>query len=134
MKSKQTKVGEVTHGAHSLTIRQRYSDLRTTEGKQLADIMTGLVEGLGGQGQAVADDIRQTLKNQKDANIFDILLQRNLIHSPGEEDPFHEEEKSTRDPDLMSQAEYEHWRSKGKGKQIPTAVGGTLPSGRKIKW
>ena len=47
MKSKQTKVGEVTHGAHSLTIRQRYSDLRTTEGKQFAGIMTGLVEDLG---------------------------------------------------------------------------------------
>lgn len=38
----------LTHGAHSRTIRQRYSDKRTREGKALAEIISGLINDLGG--------------------------------------------------------------------------------------
>jgi hypothetical protein len=38
----------VTHGAYSSTIRQRYSDRRTTEGARLAQIIDAIEEALGG--------------------------------------------------------------------------------------
>ena len=38
----------LTHGAYSATIRQRYSDLRTTEGRRLQVVIDGVVNDLGG--------------------------------------------------------------------------------------
>ena len=38
----------VTHGAYSSTIRQRYSDRRTTEGARLAQIIDAIEQELGG--------------------------------------------------------------------------------------
>lgn len=43
--------GRLTHGAESKTIRQRYSDLRTKEGRQLKEIIDGLVSDLGGPNE-----------------------------------------------------------------------------------
>ena len=37
-----------THGAYSVTVRQRYSDLRTNEGKALDQSIKNLIEDLGG--------------------------------------------------------------------------------------
>ena len=62
----------ISHGAHSGTIRQKYSDRRTTEGKQPADIMSGLVSDLGGQG-AITNAQRLTLANIRTKCI--VLLQ-----------------------------------------------------------
>jgi hypothetical protein len=39
------------HGAYSTTIRQRYSDLRTTEGKKLKAVIDSVLEDLGGAPQ-----------------------------------------------------------------------------------
>ena len=41
--------GHLTHGATSSTVRKRYSDLRTTQGKQLQAIIDGLIDDLGGK-------------------------------------------------------------------------------------
>jgi len=38
----------MTHGAYSRTIRQKYSDGRTSEGKKLQGILTALEDDLGG--------------------------------------------------------------------------------------
>jgi hypothetical protein len=38
----------VTHGAYSSTIRQKYSDRRTTEGARLHQVITAVEEALGG--------------------------------------------------------------------------------------
>ncbi len=43
--------GNLRHGAFSRVVRQKYSDRRSTEGKQLAKIMEGLVRDLGGEDQ-----------------------------------------------------------------------------------
>lgn len=40
------------HGFYSQQIRRRYSDLRTTEGRELAAIMRSMVEDLGGEPSA----------------------------------------------------------------------------------
>ena len=40
--------GKITHGANSLTIRQKYSDRRTSEGKAIQATMDGLITDLGG--------------------------------------------------------------------------------------
>jgi len=40
--------GRLSHGATSKTIRKRYSDRRTREGRALAEILDGLVDDLGG--------------------------------------------------------------------------------------
>lgn len=40
--------GHITHGAGSKTIRKRYSDLRTAEGRSLKTIMDSLIDQLGG--------------------------------------------------------------------------------------
>ncbi len=59
--------GNLKHGAHSGTIRKRYSDKRTTEGQQLATVMQRLVEDLGGASEISApqtlllDNIRSKL-------------------------------------------------------------------------
>jgi hypothetical protein len=37
-----------THGAYSVTIRQRYSDLRTSEGRKLRAVIDSIVDDLGG--------------------------------------------------------------------------------------
>ena len=37
-----------THGAYAVQVRQRYTDARTTEGRQLKSIMDSLVDDLGG--------------------------------------------------------------------------------------
>ena len=42
------------HGAHSSVVRHRYGDKRYREGKQLAEIMAGLIADLGGQGQVTS--------------------------------------------------------------------------------
>jgi hypothetical protein len=39
------------HGAHSRTVRQKYSDLRTTEGQKLKAVIDSLVSDLGGPAQ-----------------------------------------------------------------------------------
>ena len=55
------------HGAFSVQIRQRYSDKRTREGKQLAQIIKGLKEDLGGNGnipmaaQIILDSIKSKI-------------------------------------------------------------------------
>ena len=36
------------HGAYSDTVRQRYSDLRTTEGKKLKSVIDSIINDLGG--------------------------------------------------------------------------------------
>lgn len=38
----------VTHGAYSSTIRQKYSDRRTTEGQRLHQVITAIEDALGG--------------------------------------------------------------------------------------
>lgn len=59
--------GNLKHGAHSGTIRKRYSDKRTTEGRQLATVMQRLVQDLGGAPEISApqalllDNIRSKL-------------------------------------------------------------------------
>jgi len=39
------------HGVYSQTVRQRYSDLRTNEGKRLKTVMDSIVDDLGGAEQ-----------------------------------------------------------------------------------
>lgn len=60
MKWKTEHPGEshLTHGAWSQHIRERYSDRRTTEGRELALIMDGLIEDLGGKDQITAKEER----------------------------------------------------------------------------
>jgi hypothetical protein len=59
--------GALKHGAHSKHIRKRYSDKRTREGKQLANVMQGLVDDLGGSAELTSaqllliDNIRSKL-------------------------------------------------------------------------
>jgi hypothetical protein len=59
--------GNLRHGAYSGTIRQRYSDKRTRQGKQLAEIMKGLKEDLGCNGnipmgaQLILDSIKSKI-------------------------------------------------------------------------
>ena len=90
MKQKKIKPSNrLSHGAHSLTIRQRYSDLRTTEGRQLADIMNGLVDDLGGQG-ALTSVQTLTLENIRTKLIVLLQIgkyidrQESIITSDGE--------------------------------------------------
>ena len=45
----------ITHGAYSAQTRQRYSDERTTEGKQLRQTMDDLISDLGGHANLTAD-------------------------------------------------------------------------------
>lgn len=40
--------GSIQHGAYSSQVRRRYTDLRTTEGRQLKNAIDGIVEDLGG--------------------------------------------------------------------------------------
>jgi hypothetical protein len=47
-KTEEFKLQNVTHGAYSSTIRQRYSDKRTTEGKQLHAVISAITVDLGG--------------------------------------------------------------------------------------
>lgn len=44
----------IKHGAFSKVVRRRYSDRRTTEGKQLARIMQEITEDLGGEAALTA--------------------------------------------------------------------------------
>jgi len=59
--------GNLKHGAYSHAIRQRYGDKRYREGKQLARIMKGLREELGGNGnismaaQLILDSIKSKI-------------------------------------------------------------------------
>ncbi|MCG2778986.1 MAG: hypothetical protein L6406_25200 [Desulfobacterales bacterium] len=46
---KHPERGAVKHGAYSSTVRKRYTDMRTTEGKQLQAIIDGLIDDLGGK-------------------------------------------------------------------------------------
>jgi hypothetical protein len=62
----------VTHGAWCRQVRQRYSDLRTREGKQLHQIMSDLVADLGGPAELTAGQ-RLLLDNIKAKLI--VLLQ-----------------------------------------------------------
>jgi hypothetical protein len=63
-KKEHPEGGNLRHGAHSGTIRKKYSDKRTTEGKQLASIMKGLRDDFGGNGnipmaaQIILDSIK----------------------------------------------------------------------------
>lgn len=59
--------GAVKHGAYSRHVRQRYNDKRTTEGRNLASVMRGRIEDLGGQANLTSaqrlllDNIRSKL-------------------------------------------------------------------------
>ena len=59
--------GNLKHGAHSGMVRRRYGDKRYREGKQLASIMKGLREDLGGNGniptaaQIILDSIKSKI-------------------------------------------------------------------------
>jgi hypothetical protein len=44
--------GALRHGFYSQQVRQRYSDLRTTEGRELKAIMRSMVDDLGGEPSA----------------------------------------------------------------------------------
>lgn len=44
--------GALRHGFYSRQVRQRYSDARTTEGRELAALMRAMVEDLGGKPSA----------------------------------------------------------------------------------
>ena len=46
--------GRVSHGAYSRHIRKRYTDKRTTEGRQLATVMDALIDDLGGNQEISA--------------------------------------------------------------------------------
>lgn len=61
-----------THGAFSVQVRQRYSDRRTTEGRELAGIMRGIIEDLGGQ-EALTSSQRLILDGMKSKLI--VILQ-----------------------------------------------------------
>lgn len=56
--------GALKHGAHSKIIRQRYSDKRTREGRQLAAVIQGLVDDLGGHAN-ITNTQRLLLENIK---------------------------------------------------------------------
>lgn len=88
-KKKNSQGRPATHGAHSLTIRQRYSDLRTTEGQQLKAILDGLVDDLGGQG-AISNAQRLCLENMRTKLIVLLQIgkfvdrQESIINTSGE--------------------------------------------------
>lgn len=42
---------DISHGAYSINVRARYSDLRTVEGQRLNTIVQGLISDLGGPEQ-----------------------------------------------------------------------------------
>ena len=81
--------GNLKHGAYSSTVRQKYSDLRTTEGKQLQAIVNGLIFDLGGKSPLSA---AQNLLLQNIRSKLIVLLQISkfadqqvsLINSEGE--------------------------------------------------
>ena len=66
-KSENPGKSNLKHGAYSSQVRQRYSDKRTAEGRQLATVMQGLVQDLGGMSEINAaqalllDNIRSKL-------------------------------------------------------------------------
>ena len=47
-KTGNARTQNLKHGAYSSTIRQRYSDKRTTEGKQLYAVVSAVTDDLGG--------------------------------------------------------------------------------------
>ena len=51
---KHPERGAVKHGAYSATVRKRYTDMRSTEGKQLQAIIDGLIDDLGGKAVLTA--------------------------------------------------------------------------------
>ena len=63
---------QLKHGAYSGTIRKRYSDLRTTEGRQLKQMMDELVDDLGGP-EAISAKQKLILQNVRSKMI--VLLQ-----------------------------------------------------------
>jgi len=62
----------IKHGAFSVHVRRKYSDLRTSEGRELAGIMRGIIEDLGGQ-EALTSSQRLILDGMKSKLI--VILQ-----------------------------------------------------------
>jgi hypothetical protein len=88
-KSENPQGGNYKYGGYSGHIRQRYSDRRTKEGKQLASIMEALIEDLGGAADITAAQ-RLLLENIRSKLIVLLQiskyvdLQENIINSKGE--------------------------------------------------
>lgn len=61
----------LVHGARSARFAERYSDLRTREGRQLQNIIDGLVTDLGGQDQITAG--MQLILNQLKSKLIVVL-------------------------------------------------------------
>lgn len=62
----------IRHGAFSVHVRHKYSDLRTTEGRTLAGIINGIIDDLGGQ-EALSASQRLILDGMKSKLI--VILQ-----------------------------------------------------------
>lgn len=61
-----------THGAFSVHVRHKYSDLRTSEGKELQGIINGIIEDLGGN-ESLSSSQRLILDGMKSKLI--VILQ-----------------------------------------------------------
>jgi hypothetical protein len=88
-KKKHPEGGAFKHGMYSIHIRKRYADRRTAEGRQLAEIMRGLADDLGGNDKLTSSQ-RLILDNIK-AKIIVIFqiskyvdLQPSIINEKGE--------------------------------------------------
>ena len=86
---KHPERGAVKHGAYSSTVRKRYSDKRTSEGKQLAGIINGLIGDLGGNTNITSAQ-RLLLENIRSKLIVVMQISKyadrqiSLINSDGE--------------------------------------------------
>lgn len=81
--------GHLTHGATSATVRKRYTDMRTSEGKQLQAVIDGLVDDLG--GKAVLTAAQNLLLQSIRSKLIVVMqiskfadMQISLINSDGE--------------------------------------------------
>jgi hypothetical protein len=81
--------GNLRHGAWSKHVRKRYSDLRTTEGQRLENVIRGLIADLGGNSE-ISSAQRLLLDNVRSKLIvlFQISShvdkQESLINEKGE--------------------------------------------------
>ena len=73
---KKTVAGRtIKHGAFSKYIRQTYSDLRTTKGKAVREIIDGIIQDKGGADQLTAGD-QILLSNVRSKIIFLLEISR----------------------------------------------------------
>jgi hypothetical protein len=81
--------GNLRHGAYSRNVRRRYSDKRTIEGRQIATIMQGLADDLGGSNELTSaqrlllDNIRSKLIVLFQIGAF-VDKQESIINPAGE--------------------------------------------------